>query len=76
MASILLLTAGGNFVQRQGGHMRLLETDGIESKTFANIACQTQGYRQPNRFFTGLVNGIIFSLTAWGFVYAMVAWMS
>jgi hypothetical protein len=55
--------------------MSFLETTKIESKSFPNIACQTMGYRQPNKFFTGLANGIILSLTAWGFIYAITVWM-
>jgi len=55
--------------------MQFLETTDIESKSFPNIACPITGLRQPNRFFAGLVNGVIFSLTAWGFIYAMMVWM-
>lgn len=55
--------------------MTFLETSEIESKPFPDIACQITGHRQPNRFFTGLVNGIILALAAWGSVYAMMVWM-
>jgi hypothetical protein len=55
--------------------MQFLETTEIESKSFPNISCQITAPHQPNRFFTGLANGVIFSLTAWGFIYAMMVWM-
>ena len=55
--------------------MQFIETTDIESKSFPNIAWPITGHRQPNRFFTGLANGVILSLTAWGFIYAMMVWM-
>jgi hypothetical protein len=55
--------------------MQFLETTEIESKSFPNISCHITAPRQPNRFFTGLVNGIILALTAWGSIYAMMVWM-
>ena len=55
--------------------MQFIQTTDIESKSFPNISCQITAHRQPNRFFTGLANGVILSLTAWGFIYAMMVWM-
>jgi hypothetical protein len=55
--------------------MSLLETTEIESKLFPNIACPKTEYGQPNRFFTGLFNGIILALTVWGSIYAIMVWM-
>jgi hypothetical protein len=55
--------------------MPLLEPVDIIAKSYPNIAGQIRGPRQPNRFFTGLANGVILSLTAWGFIYAMMIWM-
>ena len=55
--------------------MPFLETTEIEPKSFPNIACQITGHRQPNKFFTGIVNGIILALTVWGSIYAMMVWI-
>ena len=55
--------------------MQFLQTDDIEFKSLAKMAYRITEYRQPNRFFTGLVNGVILSLTAWGGIYAMMVWM-
>jgi hypothetical protein len=55
--------------------MQLIEADDIESKSSIQMTCRRAQYRHPNRFFTGLANGVIFSLAAWGFIYAMMVWM-
>ncbi|MFZ0134516.1 MAG: hypothetical protein WAK95_18415 [Desulfobacterales bacterium] len=32
-------------------------------------------FLQPNRFFTGLANGIVLALPAWAIVWALLVWM-
>jgi hypothetical protein len=75
VAFILLYINEDGFARRQGDHMQFLQTDDIEFKSLAKMAYRITEYRQPNRFFTGLVNGVILSLTAWGGIYAMMVWM-
>ena len=55
--------------------MQLIEADDIESNSSLQTTCRIAPYRHPNRFFTGLANGVILSLAAWGFIYAMMVWM-
>jgi hypothetical protein len=55
--------------------MQFLETTDIESKSFPNIVCPTTGYRQPNRFFAGLLNGIFLSLPIWAILCTLMIWM-
>jgi hypothetical protein len=55
--------------------MPFLATDDIESKLLTEMSCRIMECRQPNKFFTGLANGVILSFTAWGFIYVMTVWM-
>jgi hypothetical protein len=75
VAFILLSLDEGLIARRLGDHMQFLETDGIEFTSLEKMACRITEYHQPNRFFTGLASGVILSLTAWGFIYALMVWM-
>jgi hypothetical protein len=51
------------------------QTDDIDSISFTSIAFQTMEYRQPNGFFTGLLNGIFLSLPVWTNLCTLKGWI-
>jgi hypothetical protein len=55
--------------------MQFLETDKIEFKPLAKMACRITEYRQPNRFFAGLLNGIFLSVPVWAILCTLMVWM-